>query len=152
MKTLITAGAALSLGIYIGRLQILNRLTLEDMENKTKNRRRRDRKGEYSIIDNLIYGRERAYKLKLEEIIFDTREEAEKTLDSLLNISACYGIATVSDLYALAGITSTLTDDKYGWNNLRSVKVCKRHDGYIINLPMPQSIAYMAGIIYDKKG
>ena len=47
-----------------------------------------------------------------------------------------YGIASVADLYDLAGITCrSYTANKYGWTDIRSAKVVRIRDGYILQLP-----------------
>ena len=47
-----------------------------------------------------------------------------------------YQIVSVADLYDLAGITCrSYTANKYGWTDLRSAKVVRTRDGYILQLP-----------------
>lgn len=70
-----------------------------------------------------------------DDIILDSRGEAEQVIDSLLDIIDQYGAATVADLYGLVGIDSEYTDNKYGWTNLSSANVSRTRDGYILNLP-----------------
>lgn len=71
-----------------------------------------------------------------DDIIFDSRGEAEDVLDHMEEIMASYnGIVTVADFYSLAGVTGTWTDNNYGWTNLSRATVRRTRDGYIINLP-----------------
>jgi len=71
-----------------------------------------------------------------DDIIFDTRGEAELVLDRLDEIIATYGMASVADLYDLAGITNRrYTDNKYGWTDIRGAKPRRVSDGYILLLP-----------------
>ncbi len=71
-----------------------------------------------------------------DDIILDTRGEAERILDRLEDIIATYSIASVADLYDLAGVTNRgYTDNKYGWTDIRSAKVVPVRDGYILRLP-----------------
>ena len=71
-----------------------------------------------------------------DDIIFDTRGDAEAVLQSLEDIIDQYGVASVGDLYDLADISTTnYTINKYGWKNLRSAEVIRVRDGYLIKLP-----------------
>ena len=71
-----------------------------------------------------------------DDIIFDSRGEAEDVLDHMEEIMASYnGIVTVADFYDLAGVTGNWTDNNYGWTNLSRATVQRTRDGFIINLP-----------------
>ena len=73
-----------------------------------------------------------------EEIILDSRGEAEEVLSHLVDLIVDYGQATVSDLYDLVGIAENFTDRRYGWVDLRHASVGGRtRDGYLLNLPKP---------------
>ena len=70
------------------------------------------------------------------DVIFESRGEAEEVLSSLMDIIVDYGVTTVADLYDLVGITGSFTDNKYGWTDLAGSGVSRaRGGGYIINLP-----------------
>ena len=70
-----------------------------------------------------------------DEIIFDTRGDAEAALVELDGILARYGFVTVSDLYDTARLTAPYTACDYGWTNLRSAKVVRVRDGYVLDMP-----------------
>lgn len=70
-----------------------------------------------------------------DDIILETRGEAEEVLSHLVDLTEDYGMASVADLYDLVGITSNFTDNKYGWDNLSSASVNRVRDGYLISLP-----------------
>lgn len=70
-----------------------------------------------------------------ESIVLDTRGEAEDVLEHLVEIIDAYGEATVADLYDLVGVTSSFTDNKYGWTDLRSASASRVRDGYLLDLP-----------------
>lgn len=71
-------------------------------------------------------------------LIFDSRAEAEDVLGRLADIvSSEFEQATVADLYELAGISSSFTDNKWGWMDLRGANVKRVRDGYQLNLPRP---------------
>ena len=52
---------------------------------------------------------------KLLGVSFQTREDAEKTLDSIRDISNNYGNVRVADFYEIAGVSSTQEDSSWGW-------------------------------------
>ena len=71
-----------------------------------------------------------------DDILFETRGDAELALDQLESAISQFGIVSVSDLYDLAGITCpSYTANKYGWTDVRSAKVVRVRDGYILQLP-----------------
>lgn len=75
------------------------------------------------------------------DVIFESRGEAEEVLSSLVDIVEDYETATVADFYDLVGITGSFTDNKYGWNDFGGASVSRaRGGGYIINLPRPKFI------------
>lgn len=76
-----------------------------------------------------------------DEIILDTRGEAEEVLSHLVDLTVDYGQASVSDLYDLVGVTSAFTDEKYGWTDLRGASISRaRGGGYLLNLPRTQAL------------
>ena len=74
------------------------------------------------------------------DIIIETRGEAEDVLDRLRDLISEYEVATVSDLYDLVGLTGEFTDDKWGWYDLRSASIRPIRGGYLLNLPRTQPI------------
>ena len=81
-----------------------------------------------------ISQRDRA-RHNFDDIILDSRGEAEEVLNHLVDLIIDYGEATVADLYDLVGITGNFTDQKYGWTDLRSANVRAVRGGYLLNLP-----------------
>lgn len=76
-----------------------------------------------------------------DDLIVDTYGEAIDILSRLDEAIESYGIATVADLYELAGITPDHTDNSYGWNNLASADaVPVRGGGYLLKLPKARPI------------
>jgi hypothetical protein len=72
------------------------------------------------------------------EIVLESRGEAEQVIDQLIEIISQYQAASVADLYALVGVTSAYTDGKYGWTDLRGAGVSHVRGGlYLLNLPKP---------------
>lgn len=72
---------------------------------------------------------------KFDDIILESRGEAEEVLDLLVDHIEQYDMVTVSDLYGMVGIDPNFTDEKYGWTNLSSATVSRVRDGYLIDLP-----------------
>jgi len=75
-----------------------------------------------------------------DEIILESRGEAEEVLSHLVDNVIDYGVTSVADLYNLVGITPNFTDEKYGWTDMRSASVTRTRGGYLINLPRTQLI------------
>lgn len=70
-----------------------------------------------------------------DDIILDTRGEAEEVLNRMDDLIDAYGMVSVADLYDLVGISGNYTDNKYGWTNLRNATVQRVRDGYLLKLP-----------------
>lgn len=70
-----------------------------------------------------------------DDIILETRGEAEAVLSRMDEIMEEYEIVRVADLYDLVGITGEHTDNKYGWTNIRNAEIERVRDGYRIKMP-----------------
>lgn len=70
-----------------------------------------------------------------DEIILESRGEAEEVINKMDELLEVYGIVSVADLYDLVGIAGNYTDNKYGWTNLRNAYVQRLRDGYLLKLP-----------------
>lgn len=70
-----------------------------------------------------------------DDIVLDTRGEAEAVLSRLDEIMDEYKIVRVADLYDLVGVSGDYTDNNYGWTNIRNAKVVRVRDGYKIDMP-----------------
>lgn len=71
-----------------------------------------------------------------EDIIFDSRGEAEQVLMLMDEIVSEYSMVRVADLYDLVGISSSFTDNNYGWTNIKNASVNRTRDGgYILKMP-----------------
>ena len=73
-------------------------------------------------------------------IAFITRREAEDVLNHLISICDLRGVVTVGDLYVLAGMSKTYTDENWGWRDLRNARVTHTRIGYILGLPKPEDV------------
>ena len=70
-----------------------------------------------------------------DELVIETRGEAEEVLSHLFDLTVDYGMASVADLYDLLGVETNFTDNKYGWTDLKDAYVSRVRSGYILNLP-----------------
>lgn len=74
------------------------------------------------------------------DILFETRGEAEAVLDSMGDVIERYNFVTVADMYDMADLTAPFTANKYGWTNIRNAEVVRGRDGYTIKLPKASAI------------
>lgn len=72
---------------------------------------------------------------RYDDIILETRGEAEDVLTSMDDLVDAYGMVSVADLYDLVDITGDYTDNNYGWADIRSASVVRTKDGYLLKLP-----------------
>lgn len=93
----------------------------------------RDRSGSFSR-DRTRYNR-RSSGYDYDDVILETRGEAEDVLDRMDDLISSYDIVSVADLYDLVGIPGSYTDNKYGWTNLRNAEIQRVRDGYLLRLP-----------------
>jgi hypothetical protein len=70
-----------------------------------------------------------------DDIILETRGEAEEVLTRMDELIDTYGVVSVADLYDLIGKTCEYTDNKYGWTNIRNAEPIRVRDGYMLKLP-----------------
>lgn len=70
-----------------------------------------------------------------DEIVFDSRGDAEVVLTQMDEMLDRYKVVSVLDMYDAAGITPPYTADKYGWTDLHSASIVPVRNGYVIKLP-----------------
>ena len=86
--------------------------------------------------DDRSYSRSRTTSgYSYDDIILETRGEAEAVLSRMDEIMEEYEIVRVADLYDLVGVTGEHTDNKYGWTNIRNAEIERVRDGYRIKMP-----------------
>ena len=74
--------------------------------------------------------------LEYDDILFDTRGDAEAVLDAMNDIISQYGTVSVSDFYDLARVPNdNFTMNRYGWTNIAGATAVRVRDGYILKLP-----------------
>jgi len=77
----------------------------------------------------------RSISYSYDDIILNSRGEAEDVLARMDELMETYGLVRVADLYDLVGITGNYTDNKYGWTNIRNAEIIRVRDGYMIKMP-----------------
>jgi len=75
-----------------------------------------------------------------DDIILETRGEAEDVLERLRDLIREYDSAKVSDLYDLVGLTGSFADERWGWSNLRTARVQSVRGGYLLDLPKTEPL------------
>lgn len=76
----------------------------------------------------------------LDEIAMDSRSDAERVLDTMIDIIHEYKAASVADFCDLVGVDSNFTDYKYGWTDLSRTRIYRNHNGYVIDFPTPTKL------------
>lgn len=84
------------------------------------------------------YGRLRGKRL--DDVIFDSRKDAEEVLDQLADMIRDYGHVSVADLYDLAGISCCFADFRYGWTTTNEWIIKPYRLGYKVNLTIPKPL------------
>lgn len=75
-----------------------------------------------------------------DDIILESRGEAEEVLSRMDELIETYGVVSVADLYDLIGKTCQYTDNKYGWINIRNAEPIRVRDGWMLKLPKATAI------------
>lgn len=80
------------------------------------------------------------YNYSCDDVILNSRGEAEAVLTQMDDIIGRYGVVRVADMYELVGITGNYTDNNYGWKDIRSAQITRVRDGYMLKMPRPLPI------------
>ena len=75
-----------------------------------------------------------------DEIVLDSRVEAEQVIDELFEVVSRYESASVADLYQLVGLATAHTDHKWGWTDLHGAGVSRVRGGFLLDLPDPEPL------------
>lgn len=70
-----------------------------------------------------------------DDIVLESRGEAEEVLSRMDELIDTYGMVSVADMYDLVGKSCNYTDNKYGWTNIRNAEPVRVRDGYMLKLP-----------------
>ena len=97
-------------------------------DNDDRDRRRNSRPSRNEVTD-------------MDDILFETRAEAQEVLNSLADIIDEYGSASIADFYDLCGVTEQYTDHKYGWTDVSKATIQSVRGGYfVVDLPRARQI------------
>lgn len=75
-----------------------------------------------------------------DDIVIQSREDAEDVLRAMQSRIDDYGQCTVADLYYMVGKTPSATDYNWGWTDLRKSSFSHVREGYILNLPRTEDL------------
>ena len=75
-----------------------------------------------------------------EEIILESRGEAEDVIDRMYDILSRYDLVSVADFYEMVGIKASHTDRNWGWSSLQGSRAVRVPGGYLIDLPRPSNL------------
>lgn len=74
-------------------------------------------------------------KKTFDDVILETRKDADDILRILFDVLERYGRVSVADLNELIGVTGQYTDNYWGWDNLESADIKRVREGYLLLLP-----------------
>lgn len=97
--------------------------------------RERDNKDKGRGSDRRELSRDARARHDFDDIVLETKGEAEDVLSHLVDLTIDYGMASVADYYDLLNIESSYVDQNYGWTNLRDAYTDRVRQGYLIRLP-----------------
>lgn len=71
-----------------------------------------------------------------DDIVFESKMDAELVLDELYDVLERYNVVTLNDFYDMAGESNdNYQYSKYGWTDLKGSRIISVREGYIIKLP-----------------
>ncbi len=85
--------------------------------------------------DRPSYRERNRARFDYDDILYESRAEAEAVLDRMWEAIEEYEQVSVGDMYDMADLTAPFTSNKYCWTSLRTAHVQQVRDGYILKLP-----------------
>lgn len=87
-----------------------------------------------------VYNRRAAHSF--DDILLDSKEDAENVLDALVDYTLQNGLVPVGTYYSLVGIRTDYTDWDYGWYELSKARVerVRDVDGWKWNVVLPRPV------------
>ena len=71
-----------------------------------------------------------------DDVIVPSRADAEEVIRQMDDIMETYGMVRVADLYESVGLSTSFTDNNFGWTNIRSAEPVRMRDGgWLIKMP-----------------
>lgn len=93
----------------------------------------------YIRAPNVISQRDRATH-NFRNIIFESAQDVEDVISTLIDLVERTGFATVADYYDAAGIQAEWADENWGWKSFRRLESRRVRDGYIIDMEPPVQV------------
>lgn len=87
--------------------------------------------------NKVSYNNSKRDRVSIDEIILETRAEAEEVIAQMHSIIDDYGMVSVADLYETVGLDTSYTDNKYGWYELGAASIIRVREGFLLKLTKP---------------
>lgn len=96
----------------------------------------------YNRVSYRRYADSKPVGYQFDNVLFPTRDNAEKVMSSMLEILNRCGVVTVSDLYELGSHEAREQDYHYGWTYWGDIMVkgSLKNGGWYIDLPEPKKL------------
>lgn len=75
---------------------------------------------------------------RFDEILLDSRGEAEMVLDTMQDLISRFQWVSVPEFYSMVDVTAEFTDEKWGWTNISTAQIRPSRGKYVILLPSPE--------------
>jgi hypothetical protein len=137
-ETLVPAAKAM---IIEGGQELLERMVYG--ENRPRGRRGSSGWTDYTAPSRHKHAISKTGRMmhEFDEIVIETRPEADAVLDRLLEMLDRFEAVTVADFYDIVGQSSTPADRNWGWTSLTGADVVRaRGGGYIVSLPRTENL------------
>lgn len=69
------------------------------------------------------------------ELVFDTREDAQRVYDAMYDYLDRYSRVPVKELYSLANMPTDFTMNDWGWFDLSDMSIVRVEEGYLLDMP-----------------
>lgn len=70
-----------------------------------------------------------------DELVFETRGDAQLVLDAMEDVIAQYGTVSVFDMYDMSGRIPPHSYKNYGWTSIAGARISSVSGGYVIDMP-----------------
>lgn len=79
--------------------------------------------------------------IDFQEVVLDSRVDAERARERLYEYVDRFGTATIADLYDLLGLRASYIDKQWGWTTMSGTSIVRLNDGrYLLDLPTPERL------------
>lgn len=126
----------------------LNMLLYGDTNRRSGNRKRSGERTSYSRYydeprrnrqESRNMDRSERHGYNYDEVILDTRPDAEDLLTQMYEVIDKYDFVSVFDMYEMAGVKTEYTDKNWGWDDISSASIVREKDGYRLKMPRPKA-------------